>query len=73
MTEQEWREKFAYNLRRITRNRGHMFQKEWAELFDLSENTISRYRNCETTPDAYTIFRIANILGCSTDELINFE
>ena len=72
MTEQEWREKFAFQLRKIARAKGIYFQKDWAEAFELSENTISRYRNGETTPDAYTIFRIANILDCTTDELINF-
>lgn len=72
MTEQEWREEFAHRLRVIARNKGYYFQKEWAELFGVSENTVSRYRTCETVPDAYMIYKIANALGCTTDELINF-
>ena len=72
MTEREWREEFAFRLRKIARNNGYYFQKEWAELFGISENTVSRYRNCGTTPDAYTIYRIAKELGCTTDDLINF-
>lgn len=72
MTEQEWRDEFAFRLRKIARSRGYYFQKDWAELFGLSENTVSRYRNGETTPDAYTISIIAKALNCSTDELIGF-
>lgn len=73
MTEQEWREEFAHRLRVIARTKGYYFQKEWAELIDVSENTISRYRQCERTPDAYTIFKLAKELGCSTDDLIMFD
>ena len=73
MTEQEWRDEFAHRLRKIARTKGYYFQKEWAELFDMSENTISRYRNGERTPDAYAIFRMAKALGCSADDLIMFD
>lgn len=73
MTEQEWREQFAHNLRKIARSKGYYFQKEWSELFGISENTISRYMRCERTPDAYTIHTIAKALECSTDELVNFD
>lgn len=75
MTEQEWREAFAFQLRKITRDggRGVWLQKDWGEMFDLSENTITRYMKCRSTPDAYTLYRIAQTLGCSMDDLANFD
>lgn len=72
MTEQEWREEFAHRLRMIARKKGYYFQKEWADLIGISENTISRYRQSYRTPDAFTIYKLAKALDCTTDELINF-
>jgi transcriptional regulator with XRE-family HTH domain len=39
----------------------------------LSENTISRYRTGQTEPTLYVIFQIANVLGCTADELLGMN
>lgn len=73
MTEQEWREEFAFRMRRAFRrnnvNRLY-FQKEWAEALGLSEVTVSRYMTGERTPDAYTVFKIAQLLDWPIEDLM---
>ena len=75
MTEQEWRMAFAERFGKVVRDggRGTWFQKDWVDMFEISENTISRYRRGHTTIDAYTLYRIAQTLGCSMDDLANFD
>lgn len=69
MTEQEWREEFAFKLRKAYRTRGYN-QKQFAEALGVSEMTISNYRKCRRIPDAITLTNMATILDCSVDDLI---
>lgn len=70
LSENEWSARFAHRLRKLAKDRGYKRKGEWAEIFGLSPNTISRYMNGHTIPDAYTIYHIANVLNCSVDDLI---
>lgn len=70
MTEQEWRDEFAYRMRRAFRARGIYFQSEWAEAIGVSRNTINRYMNGKCAPDAYTIFKIAEVLDWPISDLM---
>lgn len=69
MTEQEWREEFAFKLRRVYKNRGYD-QKRFAEALGVSEMTISNYRKCKRTPDAYMLTAMSEVLECDIRELI---
>ena len=73
MTEQEWRKIFSNRLRRLAYSRGLHNHKKLAERSGLSEVTISRYFNCERTPNTDSIIRLAKALNCTTDELIMVE
>ena len=69
MTEQEWREEFAFKLRKAYRSRGYN-QKQFAEEVGISEKTLSHYRRCIRTPDAITITNMAAVLDCDVSEII---
>lgn len=70
MTEQEWRDDFADQLRRLTYRAGYRTQKDFAEAAGLSEKTISHYRNAERTPDVITLINLCTVLHCDIKELV---
>lgn len=72
MTEQEWRDRFAFILRKKMRNK-NMTQRELADAADISEVAVSNYIKGKRTPRADYIVKMANALECSTDELIQFN
>lgn len=72
MSEAEWLDMFARNLREILTDY-KMTQAELAEMSGLSEATISSYMTGRKMPGAKAIINIAYVLGISTDDLIDFE
>lgn len=72
MTEQEWRNEFARQVRINMRFKLHMDQRELAKRSGLSEMTVSRYIRGERTPGAREIINLAIALECRTDDLIMF-
>ena len=72
MTEQEWRDNFARQIRIRMRNKLHINQRELAYRSGLSEMTISRYLRGERSPGAREIINLAIALECRTDDLIMF-
>ena len=72
MTDLEWMELFAENLKSLMDDRG-ITQHELAEISGCSDSTISRYLKKRQIPNAPTITRLAYALDCDVAELIDFE
>lgn len=72
MSQREWREKFAFRLRKKMRNKG-LTQKDLSELTGISEDNISRYIKGYRVPGAYNLMRICTVLECRSDELLYFD
>lgn len=58
---------------RILRERKGYSQTEFAEVIGVSRQSISKWENGESTPDAYNLKSIANILNVSLDELLEVK
>lgn len=71
MTEVEWIDIFANNLRDILKDR-KMSQKELANEIWVSEATISRYINKQRMPSIKHILEISYVLNVDVNELIDF-
>lgn len=71
MSEQEWLDEFAYNLRDKLFEYG-CTQKEFAMDTELAESTISRYLRGQAVPTIFALINMSHVLGCSIDELADF-
>lgn len=71
MSEMEWLQIFGNNLLYHMQTRG-MSQRDLAEATDLTQASISRYSSGRQMPGIKAIVNMANALGCTTDELIDF-
>ena len=71
MTEVEWIDIFANNLRDILKDR-KMSQKELANEIWVSEATVSRYINKQRMPSIKHILEISYALNIDVNELIDF-
>lgn len=71
MTEVEWIDIFANNLRDILKDR-KMSQKELANEIWVTEATISRYINKQRMPSIKHILEISYALNIDVNELIDF-
>ena len=71
MTEQEWLDIFADNLRDMMRDFG-ISQRELADETGLSESTIGRYLKKQMVPGIKALVNIAYVLDCSLDDLMDF-
>lgn len=70
--EEEWRNAFARRLYRTICIRG-LSQDDVAWKAGISTCMMSRYVNGQSTPTAYKLMNIADVLDCTVDELIYFE
>ena len=43
----------------------------WCINSTTAVSTISRWENAATMPDAYSLYQLSNIFGCSCDELLS--
>lgn len=72
ITDEMWLDEFTRKLRKkITLSR--IPQKEIAESTGVSENSMSRYLNGKTIPNALVLRRLADCLRCSIEELTTFD
>lgn len=56
------------------RNKAGLTQKALAEQAEISFRTLQDWEDCRVkTSDVYKLHRIAKVLGCSIEDLINFE
>lgn len=47
-----------------------MSQVELAKRLDVSQNTVSQWETGNRKPDIVTLKKLAKILGCTADELL---
>lgn len=71
MSEQQWLDEFADNLRDKITEYG-CTQKEFAEDCELAESTVSRYVRGMAVPTIFALVNMSHVLGCSIDELADF-
>ena len=71
MSEMEWLNIFGDNLADILREY-RLTQRELADAAGLAESSISQYIHKQTIPSLKAIINIADALGMSIDELIDF-
>lgn len=72
MTEWEWLNNFSDSLRSELEFSG-MTQRDLADAAGLSESAISEYLHKKKVPTVKSVVNICQVLGISTDDLINFE
>ena len=72
MSEMEWLRIFASNLAYYLEMHG-ISQNELAKRSGLEQGSISRYVSASQMPGIKAAVNIANALGVSVDELINFD
>lgn len=58
-----------YSIRRFRLTKG-MSQSELAKHLDVSQNTVSQWETGERKPDIIKLKKLAHILNCTTDELL---
>lgn len=71
-TEEEWQTLFAIRLRRKINMKGYT-QEGFSWATGISQSAISKYTDGLVTPSAWTIVKMAQVLGCSESALIHFE
>lgn len=72
LTDDEWIAEFSRKLKKKLSLK-HMTQKELGELIGVSTFAVSRYVNGIQTPPILILRKIASVLNCSVEELINFD
>lgn len=66
----EFKEQFGERLREARKRKGIRHQKELADLIGVTLASINYYESGERIPDAYTLRKLSETLGCSTDYLL---
>lgn len=69
MSENECRNEFGIRMRKRMQIKG-INQFELADRSGISQGTISNYANGTRTPNIYNAIKIADVLGCSIEELM---
>ena len=65
-----WSKQFGDKLRRLIHIRG-MTQSQFAKEMGVRDETVSRYVNGTCYPTPYVIQKMADILGCTVDQLFD--
>ena len=68
--EYKWGVKFGSNLKNRIAVASHT-QAELADKIGVSRQIMSRYIQGDAIPSVYKACQIANVLGCSLDDLLN--
>ena len=64
--------KIAYNIR-FFRKANNLTQEELSKQLGGSKNLVSNYENGISTPDIYTLVKLADIFDITLDELVGRE
>lgn len=62
-------EKIAENIKFYRKSLG-LTQEKLAELLNGKKSLVSNYENSYSTPDLFTLIKLANIFEISLDELV---
>lgn len=68
LTDEEWTKGFSILLTEQLRRKG-IQQNELAEMIGTTPRTINRYISCRSVPSIQTVQKIAEVIGCSIDDL----
>lgn len=71
MNEREWLAYFGVNLAELLED-SKMTQRDLADASGLSEAAVSNYLRGRRMPGARALVNIADALGCSVDNLVDF-
>ena len=71
MTEMQWIDIFADNLREIIAESGYS-QMEVAEMTGIPQPVLSRYVNGRVIPSVANIIKLSYTLNCDIRDLIDF-
>ena len=71
MTEIEWMDIFAKNLRELMREK-RMTQSELASASGMTQGMISSYLSKQKMPKIKSLINLSYALDCSLDELADF-
>ena len=72
VNDELWKKEFSRRVKKMAFRKGY-YIKDLAVKLGISENTMSRYMNGKTIPNAFMVKRLSEILGCSIDYLTNFD
>ncbi len=72
LTDDEWVAEFSRKLKKKLSLK-HVLQKDLAKALNVSTFAVNRYVNGTQTPPILILRKIAGILGCSVEELTNFD
>lgn len=70
MNEDAWGLAFGQNLQSKIKDSGFT-QGEIADRVDVSRQIFSRYMHGKAVPSAYKVKQLADVLNCTTDDLMN--
>lgn len=66
----DYKKRFGERLREARKRKGIRHQKELADLIGVTLASINYYESGERIPDAYTLRKLSETLGCSADYLL---
>ena len=72
VNDELWKKEFSRRVKKMAFRKGY-YIKDLAVKLGISENTMSRYMNGKTIPNAFMVKKLSEILGCSIDYLTNFD
>lgn len=72
LTEEAYKRAFSNRLYRMMRKKGYI-QDDLAHLTGLSKARISYYINGKIIPNMYVVSKLAKALGCTVNELTDFD
>lgn len=70
-TDDEWEREFHIRLKRLMYLRG-INQSELAKELDIGQSQLSKRISGKTSMSVYTLRKIARLLGCTFEDLVNF-
>ena len=70
-TDDEWEREFHVRLKRLMYLRG-INQSELAKQLDMGQSQLSKRVSGKTSMSVYTLRKIARLLGCTFEDLVNF-
>lgn len=70
-TDDEWEREFHIRLKRLMYLHG-INQSELAKELDMGQSQLSKRISGKTSMSVYTLRKIARLLGCTFEDLVNF-
>lgn len=72
MKKKEYLRALGANIAKVRRQKGYSQDRVYLEG-GFSRGTLSKIESGKSSPEVYTLFRIAQVLGCPIKKLVEFE